>query len=102
MKHFYDSVKDIDGITVYGDFSTEERCAIVALNLRDYESSAVSDVLAVDYDIATRPGAHCAPRMHQALGTQEQGAVRFSFSVFNTEEEVDSAINALKALAEQA
>ena len=102
MKHFYDSVKDIDGVTVYGDFSTEERCAIVALNLRDYESSAVSDVLAVDYDIATRPGAHCAPRMHQALGTQEQGAVRFSFSVFNTVEEVDSAINALKALAEQA
>ena len=102
MKHFYDSVKDIDGVTVYGDFSTEERCAIVALNLRDYESSAVSDVLAVDYDIATRPGAHCAPRMHQALGTQEQGAVRFSFSIFNTVEEVDSAINALKALAEQA
>ena len=99
MKHFYDAVKDIDGITVYGDFSTEERCAIVALNLRDYESSAVSDVLAVDYDIATRPGAHCAPRMHQALGTQEQGAVRFSFSVFNTEEEVDAALQAVRELA---
>lgn len=99
MKHFYDSVKDIDGVTVYGDFSTEERCAIVALNLRDYESSAVSDVLAVDYDIATRPGAHCAPRMHQALGTQEQGAVRFSFSVFNTEEEVDAALQAVRELA---
>ncbi len=101
MKHFYESVKMIDGVKIYGDFSTEERCAIVALNIRDYESSAVSDVLAVDYDIATRPGAHCAPRMHQALGTTEQGAVRFSFSFFNTEEEVDFALEAVKNIAEQ-
>ena len=99
MQRFYESVRDIDGVTVYGDFSTEERCAIVALNIHDYESSAVSDVLAVDYDIATRPGAHCAPRMHQALGTAEQGAVRFSFSVFNTEEEVDAALQAVRELA---
>lgn len=102
MKQFYQAVKDIDGITVYGDFSTEERCAIVALNVRDYESSAVADVLAVDYNIATRPGAHCAPRMHQALGTTEQGAVRFSFSIFNTVEEVDAAIAALRDLSLQA
>lgn len=99
MQRFYESVRDIGGVTVYGDFSTEERCAIVALNIHDYESSAVSDVLAVDYDIATRPGAHCAPRMHQALGTAEQGAVRFSFSVFNTEEEVDAALQAVRELA---
>ena len=52
------------------------------------------------FDIATRPGAHCAPRMHRALGTQEQGAVRFSFSWFNTAEEVDEAIAAVKELAE--
>lgn len=98
MKQFYQAVKDMDGITVYGDFATEERCAIVALNVRDYESSAVADVLAVDYNIATRPGAHCAPRMHQALGTTEQGAVRFSFSIFNTEQDVEAAVTALKSL----
>lgn len=98
MKQFYHAVKDIDGVTVYGDFSTDERCAIVALNVRDYESSAVADVLAVDYNIATRPGAHCAPRMHQALGTTEQGAVRFSFSIFNTEQDVEAAVTALKSL----
>ena len=53
-----------------------------------------------DYDIATRAGAHCAPPMHEALGTVQQGAVRFSFSYFNTENEVDTAIAAVRELAE--
>lgn len=100
MQHFYDGVRGISGVTVYGDFSAPERGAIVALNIRDYDSSAVSDELAVTYGIATRPGAHCAPRMHAALGTTEQGAVRFSFSCYNTEQEVDAAIAAVRAIAE--
>lgn len=100
MQRFYEGVRDIPGVTVYGDFSVPERCAIVALNIRDYDSSAVSDELAVTYGIATRPGAHCAPRMHKALGTTEQGAVRFSFSCYNTEQEVDAAIAAVRAIAE--
>ena len=85
---------------MYGDFSADRRCAIVALNIRDYDSSAVSDELAVTYGIATRPGAHCAPRMHRALGTTERGAVRFSFSCYNTEQEVDAAIEAVCTIAE--
>ena len=100
MQRFYDGVRGISGVTVYGDFSALERGAIVALNIRDYDSSAVSDELAVTYGIATRPGAHCAPRMHRALGTTEQGAVRFSFSCYNTEQEVDAAIAAVRAIAE--
>ena len=100
MQRFYEGVRDIPGVTVYGDFSVPERCAIVALNIRDYDSSAVSDELTVTYGIATRPGAHCAPRMHKALGTTEQGAVRFSFSFYNTEQEVDTAIAAVRAIAE--
>lgn len=100
MQRFYEGVRDIPGVTVYGDFSAPERCAIVALNIRDYDSSAVSDELTVTYGIATRPGAHCAPRMHKALGTTEQGAVRFSFSFYNTEQEVDAAIAAVRAIAE--
>lgn len=100
MQRFYEGVRDIPGVTVYGDFSVPERCAIVALNIRDYDSSAVSDELTVTYGIATRPGAHCAPRMHKALGTTEQGAVRFSFSFYNTEQEVDAAIAAVRAIAE--
>ena len=99
-KRFYDGVKDVPGITLYGDFSHWDRTAVVTLNIGDYDSGEVSDALWEDYEIATRPGAHCAPLMHMALGTVEQGAVRFSFSWFNTVEEVDIAINAIKELAQ--
>ncbi len=98
MRRFYEGVKEVPGITVYGDFS-RQRMAIVTLNIGDYESGAVSDALSEEYGIATRLGAHCAPRMHQALGTEQQGAVRFSFSWFNTEQEIDAAIQAVRELA---
>lgn len=101
MWRFYEGVKDIPGVKVYGDFSTKERCAIVALNIGDYDSSEVSDELLTEYSISTRPGGHCAPLMHKALGTVEQGAVRFSFSHYNTEEEIDIAIQAIRELAEE-
>lgn len=96
---FYRGVSDIAGVTVYGDFSTFHRAAIVALNIGGLDSALVSDCLAEHYDIATRSGGHCAPRLHQALGTQEQGAVRFSFGWYNTIEEVDAAITAVREVA---
>ena len=98
MRRFYEGVSCIPGVEVYGDFETDRRAPIVTLNIRDYDSSEVSDELSEEYGIVTRPGAHCAPLMHKALGTVEQGAVRFSFSHYNTEEEVDLAINAVKNL----
>ena len=98
MLRFYEGVKDIEGVTVYGDF-TKDKTAIVALNIRDYESGEVSYELSQGYGIATRPGAHCAPRMHKALGTAEVGAVRISFSFYNTEEEIDEAVRAVAELA---
>lgn len=101
MDRFYQAVSAMDGVTVYGDFSQARRSAIVALNIRDYDSAAVSDELSETYGIATRPGAHCAPRMHRALGTTDRGAVRFSFSWFNTQDEVDEAIRAVGQLAEE-
>ena len=101
MWEFYTQVRQIPGITVYGDFSTQNRCPIVTLNVRDYDSGEVSDALASEYGIATRPGAHCAPLMHKALGTVEQGAVRFSFSHYNTEEEIKIAVSALRELAQE-
>jgi selenocysteine lyase/cysteine desulfurase len=97
---FYEAVRNTEGVTVYGDFSGP-RTAVVALNIRDYDSGAVADALYEQFGIAVRAGAHCAPRMHMALGTAEQGAVRFSFSWFNTEEEVDAAVNAVAALARE-
>ena len=99
MARFYEGVSQVEGVTVYGDFDAD-RTAVVALNIRDYDSGAVSDALYEEYGIATRAGAHCAPRMHMALGTTDRGAVRFSFSWFNTREEVDRAIQAVRELAQ--
>ena len=99
MWKFYEGVRDIPGVKVYGDFTSKERCAIVTLNIGDYDSSEVSDELLMTYGISTRPGGHCAPLMHEALGTVEQGAVRFSFSHYNTEEEVETAVRAVRELA---
>ena len=101
MMDFYKAVREIPGITVYGDFRNPNRCAIVALNIRDHDSGEVSDVLSTEYGIATRPGAHCAPLMHKALGTADQGAVRFSFSHYNTKEEMKLAVAALRELARE-
>ena len=96
---FYEEVRLIQGVTVYGDFTQKVRAPIVTLNIRDVESAAIAEILDSDYGICVRSGAHCAPLMHTALGTKSQGAVRFSFSHFNTEAEIQIGIDALKELA---
>lgn len=98
---FYEGVRAIPGVTVYGDFSQPLRAPVVSLNIAQLDSGGVSDCLAQEFDIATRSGAHCAPRLHRALGTERQGAVRFSFGWYNTPEEVRAAISAVRALAEE-
>ena len=96
---FLTGVREISGITLYGAFDQPSRSAIVSLNLSDIDSAEISDALMQGWGIATRPGAHCAPLMHRALGTERQGVVRFSFGYFNTVEEVDTAIEALRDLS---
>ena len=98
MRAFYEQVSAVPGVKVYGDFSGD-RAPIVSLNLGDLDSGAVADVLMTDYGVAVRSGAHCAPRMHAALGTTDQGAVRFSFGWFNTMEEVTAAAKAIEEIA---
>lgn len=102
MWHFYNNVKEIPQVAVYGDFSKKLRCPIVSLNIGKMSSAEVSDLLAGEFGIATRPGGHCAPLMHETFGTKEQGAVRFSFSFFNTREEVENAYNAVREIAKEA
>lgn len=97
---FLAGVRQVDGVRLYGDCCASERMPIVSLNIGDENSAAVSDWLWEDYGICVRGGAHCAPLMHQALGTKKQGTVRFSFSYFNTEEEVEQAVRAVRELAE--
>ena len=101
MWQFYEGIREIPGVKIYGDFSQKNRCPIVSFNIGDYDSSEVSDELFEEWEISTRPGGHCAPLMHEALGTVEQGAVRFSFSHYNTEKEVETAIAAVRELAEE-
>lgn len=98
-ERFLAGVREIPGIALYGAFDQPVRSAIVSLNVGDIDSAEISDALMQGWGIATRPGAHCAPLMHRALGTERQGVVRFSFGYFNTDEEVDTAIDALRDLA---
>lgn len=103
MWQFYNGVRGLPGVRIYGDFTDRRRlrAPIVALNLGNYDSGEVADELAERYGILTRSGAHCAPLMHEALGTVDQGAVRFSFSHSNTEAEVETAVAAMRELAQE-
>ena len=98
-QRFIRGVQDISGIQLYGDLSAAERTAIVSLNIGEEDSAIVGDWLDYNFQMSVRTGGHCAPLLHQALGTKEQGMVRFSFSHFNTEQEIDAAIAALQRFA---
>lgn len=98
MFRFLNGIKHIKDIKIYGNFENK-RAAIVTFNIGNIDSAAFSDELSLYYNISTRPGAHCAPLMHKSMNTVDQGAVRFSFSHYNTEEEIDTAINAVKEVA---
>ena len=98
-RRFLEGLHGIPDVVCYGDFDQPDRCAIVSINLAGMGSADVSDILMSEFGIATRPGAHCAPLMHRALGTEEQGVVRFSFGWNNTDDDVDSALSAICAIA---
>ena len=98
---FYEQVRSLPDVTLYGDFAAQERAPIVSLNLAGEDSARVADILWEDYGICVRAGAHCAPLMHKVLGTVEQGVVRFSFSHTNTEQEVLQAAAAVRQLAQE-
>lgn len=96
--YFYQELQKIAGVTIYGDF-TNPRVDVFSINIKDAESAIVSDLLWEEYQVATRPGYHCAPLMHEALGTADRGTVRLSFSSFTTKAEVDTVLAALQNLA---
>lgn len=99
-RRFLAGITDIPDLKIYGDMDAPLRAPIVSLNIGDMSSASVSDMLWEDYEICVRAGAHCAPLMHKTFGTEKQGAVRFSFSCFNTEDEIDRAIQALHEISE--
>ncbi len=96
---FLEGIREIQGIRLYGDFSSSDRLPVVALNIGNLPASDLSGLLWEKFSIATRAGSHCAPLLHQRFGTVETGIVRFSFSYFNTEEEIEEGIRALHSIA---
>lgn len=98
---FYEGIHNIEGIKIYGDIHADLHAPIISLNIGDLDSATVNDVLNTRYDICVRSGAHCAPLMHKALGTDKSGVVRFSFGISNTPDEVDTAINAVAEISEE-
>ncbi len=83
---------------LYGGRDYLHRTAVVPFNIVGVDSNKVSDILFSRYQISVRAGAHCAPRCHEFLGTVDSGVVRVSFSHFNTAEEVDVLIKALRGI----
>lgn len=100
-EHFIEEAKKIEGVILYGPLNTKEQGAVVALNIKDADSSEVAYILDEEYNIAVRPGLHCAPLAHETIGTLEQGVVRFSFGIFNTHDEIDFCIKALRDIAKE-
>lgn len=100
-KKFMDEAGKIDGIKIYGPLDMDQHAPVVSLNIKDADSSEVSYILNEEYNIAVRPGLHCAPLAHKTIATFEQGTVRFSFGYENTDEEIDLAIKALKEIAKE-
>ncbi|WP_346695494.1 aminotransferase class V-fold PLP-dependent enzyme [Thermophilibacter mediterraneus] len=100
-RRLYEGVRDLPGVTVHGGWDVApERCgSVVALCVEGLGSDEVADALAAGWGIACRAGAHCAPLMHRALGTERQGIVRLSCGWFTTEEEVDVAAAAIREIA---
>lgn len=75
---------------------TENTSGVLAFNIPNVDSTEVATYLDEKWNICVRSGYHCAPLKHQALGTLDQGAVRVSLSFFNTYQEVEKFVFAIK------
>lgn len=99
--HFIDEASKIDNVILYGPSDIKEQGAVVALNIKDIDSSEIAYILDEEYDIQVRPGLHCAPLAHKTIGTLDQGVVRFSFGPFNTHNDIEYGIKAIKDIAKE-
>ncbi|MBQ8538922.1 MAG: aminotransferase class V-fold PLP-dependent enzyme [Ruminococcus sp.] len=100
-RRFVDALSVFDGVTVYCGGDIFDTTSVVSLTFKDIDNGLVSSVLSSDYGIMTRSGLHCAPSAHSSMGTYPSGTVRFSFSYFNTEDEVDYAVDAVKKILKE-
>jgi cysteine desulfurase family protein len=90
----------IDGVTVYGTAPGPDHVPLVTCNIKEIRPSDAGMILDGDYGIAVRTGLHCAPLVHETIGTSPEGAVRFSLGWNTTKDQVDQAIQAVKEMAD--
>lgn len=96
-----DGLRDIENVTLYCQDDLKSHIGIFPLNIDGLEALNTGTILDVDYNIAIRTGLHCAPLVHEQLGTDKiHGAVRFGIGPFNTEEHIKTAVEAVKEIAE--
>ena len=100
MRHLRDGLKEIPGVSLYCQDDLAHHIAVLAFNISGFEAADVGTILDVDYNIASRTGLHCAPRLHEQLGIDRiHGAVRFGLGPFNTEEDIHGALQAVREIA---
>ncbi|MFP3391517.1 aminotransferase class V-fold PLP-dependent enzyme [Brevibacillus sp. SIMBA_040] len=99
VKQTIAQLQEIPGVQVYGPGIETERVGVVAFNVGEVDASEVSFILDQQYGIATRSGYHCTPLGHQTAGTEQRGAVRASFGIFNSDKDVEALIDAVKEIS---
>lgn len=98
--HLVDGMKRLSRIKLYAAESLGDRLPVLSCILDGIASTDVGAILDGDFGIAVRSGLHCAPLVHEALGTLENGSIRFSLGPFTSEGDIEAAIRAMKAIAE--
>ena len=84
---------------IYGNLDEDRKVGIVSINIKGLKPGEVSAILDNTFNIAVRPGLHCAPYIHREIGTFPEGMVRISPGYFNTTEDIDETISSLREIA---
>jgi cysteine desulfurase family protein len=104
MRHarmLHDGIAAIDGVQLFCANLDHDHLPVFVFNIDGLPADQTGTFLDVEHDVITRTGLHCAPRVHEGIGTfDDDGTVRFSPGVFTTDEEVGRAIDAVAAIAE--
>jgi cysteine desulfurase family protein len=100
-QYFLDGLKPIQGVTIYSPGDAARQISIVSFNIAGVLPSEASLAFDEQFGIMSRPGLHCAPSAHRTIGTFPGGTVRFSFGYFNTEDEINQALAAVRQLSRQ-
>ncbi len=100
VQRLVDGLGATDGVTLYCCRSLKNHLSTVTMNVDGLDAGDVGTMLDVDFNVATRTGLHCAPLVHEQIGTIPiHGGVRFSIGAFNTEAEIDTAIEGIRQIA---